>query len=481
MSQTLPAPAASPRAIVPVLAFAGIVAALMQTLVVPLIGDLPQLLGTTATDATWVITATLLAAAVVTPVSGRLGDLYGKRPVMLGCTALLVVGSLVCATASSVVPMIVGRAFQGAAMGLIPLGISVMRDLLPPERLGSSIALMSASLGIGGALGLPAAAAVAEYGSWRGLFWGAAVLALVVAFLVHRFLPASGVTAGGRFDVVGALGLGVGLICVLLPITKGADWGWASGRTLVPLVVGIVVLLVWGAYELRTPEPLVDLRVTARPVVLLTNLASVVVGFAMYAQGLVVPQLLQLPTQTGYGLGQDMLQMGLWMAPGGIVMMLVSPVGARLSHARGPRTTLALGALVVSVGYLAAIALMGSTWGLLVAVCVMSAGVGFAYGAMPALIMGSVPISETASANSVNTLMRSIGTTVSSAVIGVVLSHMTTDLGGVPLPSESGFRVGLLLGAAAAALAAGVALLIPQRAARAAEESIESPVEPVGA
>lgn len=192
MSQTLPAPAASPRAIVPVLAFAGIVAALMQTLVVPLIGDLPQLLGTTATDATWVITATLLAAAVVTRVSGRLGDLYGKRPVMLGCTAMLVVGSVVCATASSVVPMIVGRAFQGAAMGLIPLGISVMRDLLPPERLGSSIALMSASLGIGGALGLPAAAAVAEYGSWRGLFWGAAVLALVVAFLVHRFLPRPG-------------------------------------------------------------------------------------------------------------------------------------------------------------------------------------------------------------------------------------------------------------------------------------------------
>lgn len=192
MSQTLPAPAASPRAIVPVLAFAGIVAALMQTLVVPLIGDLPQLLGTTATDATWVITATLLAAAVVTPVSGRLGDLYGKRPVMLGCTAMLVVGSVVCATASSVVPMIVGRAFQGAAMGLIPLGISVMRDLLPPERLGSSIALMSASLGIGGALGLPAAAAVAEYGSWRGLFWGAAVLALIVAFLVHRFLPRPG-------------------------------------------------------------------------------------------------------------------------------------------------------------------------------------------------------------------------------------------------------------------------------------------------
>ncbi len=470
-----PRPAAT-QAVVAVLAFAGIVAAVMQTLVVPLIGELPRLLDTTASNATWVITATLLAAAVATPISGRLGDLYGKRRVMLVCSALLVAGSLVCALATSVVPMIAGRALQGAAMGLVPLGISAMRDLLPPERLGTSIALMSASMGIGGALGLPVAAAVAEYANWRILFWGATVLAVAIAVLILRVIPATPVTAHGRFDPVGAVGLGIGLVCLLLGVSKGADWGWTSASTVALLAGGVVVLLGWGWFELRTSDPLVDLRVTARPVVLLTNLASVVIGFAMYAQSLIVPQLLQLPTATGYGLGQDMLQMGLWMAPGGLMMMLVSPLGARLSHARGPRTTLAVGAAVVALGYLSAVALMGSTWGLLVAVCVTNTGVGFAYGAMPALIMGSVPLSETGSANSFNTLMRSIGTSVSAAVVGVVLAHLSTPFGGgISLPSEAGFRVGLLLGAGVAALAAVVALLIPGRAARAAEERIEHP------
>ncbi|WP_247046283.1 MFS transporter [Arthrobacter rhizosphaerae] len=449
--------------IVGVLAFAGIVAAVMQTLVVPLIGEMPELLGTSASNATWVVTATLLAAAVATPISGRLGDLYGKKRVMLVCSVLLVAGSLVCALATSLIPMIAGRALQGAAMGLVPLGISAMRDLLPTEKLGTSIALMSASMGIGGALGLPLAAAVAEYSDWHALFWGATALAVAVAALIYFLVPATPVAVRGKFDSVGAVGLGVGLVCLLLGVSKGADWGWTSGTTLGLLVGAAVVFLAWGWFQLRTSDPLVDLRVTARPVVLLTNLSSVVIGFAMYAQSLIVPQLLQLPTETGYGLGQNMFQMGLWMAPGGLMMMLTAPAGARISHARGPRTTLAIGAAVMAVGYLAAAALMGSTWGLLLSVCITNIGVGFAYGAMPALIMGSVNSSETGSANSLNTLMRSIGTTISAAVVGVVLANMTADFGRISLPSESGFHTGLLIGAAVATIAAVIALLIPAR------------------
>ncbi|WP_243058268.1 MFS transporter [Nocardioides sp. SR21] len=481
MSQVLSRPASPaapvrPNAIVVVLAFAGITAAVMQTLVIPLIGDLPRLLDTSASNASWIITVTLLAAAIATPISGRLGDLYGKRKIMLICALFMVAGSIVCALAPSVTLMIAGRALQGAAMGVIPLGISAMRDLLPPEKLGSSIALMSASMGIGGALGMPAAAAVAEYSDWRALFWASAVMAIGVLALIWFLVPAAPVTSTSRFDPIGAVGLGLGLLFLLLGISKGADWGWDSTTTVGLLVGAVVVLLAWGWFELRTSDPLVDLRVTARPVVLLTNASSLVIGISMYALGLIVPQLMMLPTETGYGLGQDMLQMGLWMAPGGFMMMFVSPLGARLSHARGPKVTLALGAAVISIGYLAAIVLMGSTWGLMVAVCVANSGVGFAYGAMPALIMGSVPISETGSATSVNTLMRSIGTTISAAVIGVVLAQMTTSFGGVEIPSESGFVTGLLIGAAVAALASLIAVLIPTKASRAAEDAIEHAV-----
>ncbi|GGR57910.1 MFS transporter [Streptomyces roseolus] len=467
---------ARPRGVVGVLVFAGIVAALMQTLVVPLIGDLPRLLHTGADDASWVITATLLAAAVATPVAGRLGDTLGKRTVLLASTVPLVAGSVVCALADSVVPMIVGRGLQGLGMGVVPVGISLLRDVLPPERLGGSIALMSASMGVGGALGLPFAAAVAEHASWRVLFWVAAGLGAVVAVLVHRLVPAGRRHPNpGRFDLPGALGLGAGLVALLLAVSKGATWGWGSATTLGLFAAAAVVLLAWGFWELRTRDPLVDLRVTARPVVLLTNLASVLVGFSLYAQSLVVPQLLQLPEATGHGLGRSMMEMGLWMAPAGLAMMALAPLGAKLSAARGPKVTLSVGALVISAGYASSLALMGSTWGLLVVTLICNTGVGLAYGAMPALIMGSVPAEETASANSFNTLMRSIGTSVSAAVIGVVLAQMTTTLGGHALPSEDGFRTALLIGAGVALLAALVAAVIPARHASAADAPAEAP------
>ncbi|MFE6866233.1 MFS transporter [Kitasatospora sp. NPDC057692] len=462
------------RGIVATLALTGTVAAIMQTLVTPLIGELPKILDTSASNASWVITATLLSAAVFVPISGRLGDLFGKRRMLLACCAPLLVGSVICALTSSVLPMIVGRGLQGMGMGVVPLGISLLREVLPPERLGSAIALVSASMGIGGGLGLPISAAVAQYASWRVLFWGAAVLTVAIAAMIRFLVPAPATApAGGRFDALGALGLGAGLVCLLLPVSKGADWGWTDGTTLGLFAAALVLLLAWGAWELRIAEPLVDLRVTARPRVLLTNAASVLVGFGMYAQALIIPQLLQLPSATGYGLGQSMLAMGLWMAPSGLMMMVVSPLGARLSTARGPKFTLVVGALAIAAGYGLSMLLIGSTWGVLVVTLVCNAGVGLAYGAMPALIMSAVPMSETASANSFNTLMRSLGTSVSAAVVGVVLAQLTTSMGGHVLPSETGFRVGLLIGCGVALVAAAVAATIPVPPAQAAPKAAD--------
>ncbi|WP_459709734.1 MFS transporter [Actinophytocola sp. KF-1] len=434
----------------------------MQTLVIPLIPSLPAILHTDASDASWVITVTLLAAAVITPVSGRLGDLYGKRRVLLVSVAVLVAGSVVSALASSLVPMVVGRGLQGCAMGVIPLGISIMRDILPAERVGTAIAMMSATLGVGGAIGLPLSAVIAESSSWRVLFWLSAGLGAVCLALLWTVVPDSSVRAPGRFDVLGTLGLATGLVCLLLAITKGATWGWGSPTTLGLLAAAVVVLVVWGFYQLRVRYPLVDLRVSARRPVLFTNLASVLVGFSMYSMSLVLPQLLQAPAITGYGLGQSMVAAGLWMAPGGLVMMALSPVSAGITRRRGPRTSLMVGAAIIAVGYLVSTLLLHNAFEVMVAGIIVSSGVGIAYAAMPGLIMGSVPLHETASANGLNSLARSVGTAVSSAVMATLLAHMTITVGPLTVPSLTGFRVAFLIAAGAAAVGVLVTLLVPR-------------------
>ncbi|MBR7671496.1 MFS transporter [Streptomyces daliensis] len=462
---TASAPPARSGAIVAVLAGAGIVASLMQTLVVPLIGELPRLLHTSSANASWVITATLLTGAVATPVIGRLGDLHGKRRLLLICVGLLVAGSLVCAVSDTLVPMVIGRALQGIGMGIVPLGISTMRDVVAPERMGTSVALMSSSLGIGGALGLPLSAAIAQNTDWHVLFWGSAGVSALAGLAVALRVPHVPPVARGRFDVPGAVGLAAGLVCLLLAVSKGAEWGWGSGTTLGLFGASAVVLLGWGWFELRTDDPLVDLRTTARRPVLLTNTASVVVGFAMYAQSLIAPQLLQLPEALGYGLGQSMLAAGLWMAPAGLVMMAFSPLGAKLSAHSGPRASLLTGALIIALGYALALPLMDSAPGILVFCCVISVGVAFAYGAMPAIIMAAVPRSETAAANGFNSLTRSVGISVSSAIVGVVLAQMSTTVGGYTVPTQDGFRVAFVISAAVAVLAALLTLAIPRRTA----------------
>ncbi|MET9230216.1 MFS transporter [Lentzea sp. NPDC003310] len=442
-------PVTRPNLVVAVLALGGIVVSLMQTLVIPLLPRFPQLLGSSPGDTTWVITSTLLASAVATPVIGRLGDMYGKRRMLLISLLMVVAGSVIAALSYSLAPLIVGRVVQGMAVGVIPLGISIMRDELPRERLAGATALMSASLGVGGALGLPAAALLVEQSDWHMLFWTSAGAGIVALAAVLVWVPESPVRSGGRFDFPGALGLSVALICLLLGVSKASVW--SGGAVTGLFVVSALVLGLWGWWELRSPQPLVDLRTTARRQVLLTNIASVSFAFALFAQSLVLPQVLQLPV-SAHGLGQSLLVTGLVLVPSGLVMMATAPVSARISNARGPRVTLILGALVVAFGYAAGVFMLTEIWQLVVVSAVIGAGIGLGYGAMPALIMGAVPTSETAAANSLNTLMRAIGTSVSSAVAGVVLTQV-----GVPLS----FQLIMGLGAATALLAVVVAAFIP--------------------
>jgi MFS family permease len=446
-----------------VLCFGGLTASLTQTLLIPIQSELPQLLHTSGPNAAWVITITLLAGGVAMPTAGRLADLYGKQRVIVSSAFLLLVASVICALSDSLAPMLVGRAMQGLAMGFIPVGISLMREITPPHLTGTAIAAMSATLGVGGAIGLPLSAFVAQNWNWHALFWVAAALATVVLAASWFLVPHVSDAEPGRFDVLGAIGLAIGLVGFLVGVSKASQWGWTDARTLGAMAGGLAVLVVWGAYQVRTTEPLVDLRTTARPAVLMTNIAAVAIGFGMMAQAIVGPQLLQIPGVTGYGLGQSILAAGLWMAPSGLMMLVFAPVSARLIQKIGAKQTLMIGATVLGGGYLVGFFLMTAPWQVMLACIVASAGVGIGYAAMPTLILDAVPAREAASAVGVNALMRSVGTTLAAAVMATVLTSSTKTFGGFPFPTEDAFKWCFALGAAAAFAGVAIAAFVPRR------------------
>jgi MFS family permease len=453
----------SQGAIIAVLATAGLCSSFMFTLMVPIQSKLPELLNASREDTAWVVTSTLLAAAVITPISGRLGDMYGKRRIVLVLVAVMVVGSVIAALSPGIIGIIVGRTLQGAIVGVVPLGISIMRDVLHEDRVDSAIAFMSATLGVGGALGLPISALITERSDWHFLFWMAAGLGVVVFALVIWIVPVSVLRTAGKFDFIGAAGLAVGLIGILLAISRGNEWGWGSPLILALGLGGVAVLVLWGWFELRIDAPLLDLRVAARPAVLLTNIASVAMGFSLFASNVVYPQLLELPVATGAGFGLSLLVASLIVMPSGLVMMVLSPIAGRIASRTGPKLLLLLGAISLIAAYGFTLLFSSEVWHILVANILIGAGIGFGYASMPMLIMRSVPQSETGASNGLNALFRSLGTSTAAAVIGAVLASYTVDFNGVPVPTTQGFTLSLILGGAAALIALVVALFIPAK------------------
>jgi MFS family permease len=449
--------------IVAVLAIAGLASSFMFTLVVPIQSRLPELLDASREDTAWVVTSTLLAAAVVTPVSGRLGDMYGKRRIVLVLLVVMVVGSVIAALSPGIVGIIVGRTLQGAIVGVVPLGISILRDVLHENRVDTGIALISATLGVGGALGLPVSALITERADWHVLFWVAAGLGAVVFVLVLWIVPVSVLRTAGRFDYVGAAGLSVGLLGILLAISRGNEWGWGSPAVLALGIGGLLVLLVWGWYELRIAEPLLDLRVAARRPVLLTNVASIAMGFSLFASNVAYPQLLELPAVAG-GFGLSLLAASFVVMPAGVVMMVLSPFSGRMARTVGPKLLLILGAVSLILAYAFTLLFSTEVWQLVVANFLIGAGIGFGYASMPMLIMRSVPQSETGASNGLNALFRSLGTSAAAAVIGAVLATYAVEVDGMPLPTPTAFTVSFVLGGIAAVAALVVALFIPRHA-----------------
>lgn len=457
----------SPGAITAVLALSGTVVALMQTLVVPLLPDFPGILGVTADDASWLVTATLLSSAVATPIVSRSADMYGKRKMMVICLAIMVAGSIVAAVGGSFLWLIVGRALQGFSSALIPVGISIMRDELPKEKMGSAVALMSATLGIGSALGLPLAGLLYESLGWESIFWVSAAAGSLLLTAVVLVVPESKVRTPGRFDFLGAVILSAALAALLLAISKGGSWGWGSEPVLLLFLAAAILLAAWLPYELKVSQPMVDLRTSGRRPVLLTNLASLLVGFAMFANMLLTTQQLQLPTSTGYGFQLSVITAGLCMVPSGLAMVVFAPVSGGIIRRFGGKSALITGAAVMVVGYVGRVFFWDSIASVIIGSTVVSIGTAIAYAAMPTLIMGAVPITETASANGLNSLVRSIGTSTSSAAVAAVLTSVTLTVGSARLPSFEAFKDVFWMAALASAASMVAAVFIPRAAAAA--------------
>lgn len=400
----------------------------------------------------WFATAFQVVAVAAVPLLGRLGDLVGKRRVLLLALLAFAAGSLLCAITTSIGFAIAGRAIQGVGAAVGPLGLAIAHDTLPRERLPRAIGVLVGGMTFGGAIGFLLSGLLVDQFSPPAIFWFLFAFAVLLLVATVACVPESPERAAGYVDLAGALLVSAGLVALLLAISEGNGWGWSAGRIIGLFAAAAVLLALFAVVEMRVSHPLVDLALVARPPFANANLCALLFGFAFYLAVYLIPQIAARPKLTGYGLALTTTQIGLLLIPSCAVGVGAGWTAGRLVDRLGPRALVSAGSAVGVAAYIS-LALAHSSVGALVA---DSAAIGLSWGliltGLYAVVMRNVAPDASGVAAGVVVTMRITGTAV-----GVQAAFAVIAAAGVvgSFSSEAGFTRAFVMGA----LGAGATLL----------------------
>ncbi|MGI8632882.1 MAG: MFS transporter [Solirubrobacterales bacterium] len=437
--------------------------AFQQTAVIPALPTIERELESTAQASAYLLSAYLVLASVATPLLGKLADRYGKRRLIVGALGCFLTGSIGAALAPTIETLIGFRALQGIGGAVFPLTQSMVRDELPDDGVGSGMGWLTGAFGIGAVAGLGSSGLLIEIASWRLIFVVGAVVTLLAALSVGRFVARSTVRNDRRLDLPGAILLAGGLGALIIGITEAERVGPGEPGVIGLLLGSVVLLGGWVWHEIRTPEPLVELAaLTARPV-LYANLATAMLGFALFGVLFLVPHLAETPASgatAGFGLGLTPIQSGLLLVPNAFGQLLGGPVAGWLESRHGARLPLAAGMALMVAGSVALVALHDSAWQLAAGAALVGVGIGFVLGPAASIVARGVRSTETGISTALNAVARRVAGAVGSQLAAVALAVFA--VGGTP--TETGYVVGFAVCAVVAGIGTVLALRIPQPA-----------------
>ncbi|WP_369382850.1 MFS transporter [Streptomyces sp. cg36] len=462
------------------LIFMGMSLAVISSLGAPLIPQIATSYHVSLAVAQWSLTITLLAGAIATPVFGRLGDGPHRRTVTYVAIGAALAGCVLAALPLGFTELLVGRALQGVGVALTPLAIATARDNLPEARAKSTVSMVSIATAAGVGLGYPLTGLIAQGLGLHAAFWFGALMSAGSLFAARAVLPATRHLTHRPLDKTGALLLGLGLAGILVVLSDGGTWGWASVRVILLAVLSVLVLAIWVVHELRTRHPLVDLRVARSRAVVAANVIIVLLGIGLYLMMSLVTRLAQAPTLTGYGFGASIAVTGLALLPFSVTSVLANKGETALGRRMSARHVLILACGIFLLSQICFALAHSALWHMFLAMGVMGLGVGCAFAVIPNLVVRAVPANETGSAISFNQVLRCVGYTIGSALSATVLQASTPA--GKLLPTSGGYTMASLVGIALALLTVLVAVTLAPRhaAARTAVTHTAPEGTPVG-
>jgi len=447
----------------PVLVTVAALVAVVTSLGAPLIPSIAQSDRVSLSAGEWVLTAALMTGALATPAMGRLADGPKKRRVIVFALAVVFAGCVLSALSTGFALLVVGRGLQGVGLGLLPVTMAIARSQFSPQKTARAVATLSVSAAVGAGLGYPITSLIAQFYDYRAAFWFGAITVASALVLVVLVLPAQSEGRSRRFDYLGMTALGTAVVGVSVVLSEGGDWRWTSLRTLGLSAFSLAMVGVWAAHELRTTDPLIDIRQVRNRSVLTADTSAFLIAVAMYLFLPIIVEFVQIPVVSGYGFGASILTSGLVFVPLSFGSFAASRCLRAYTNRFGVRSMIPFGSVIFAVSTLFFALEHRALWEAFVASGIAGLGIGFTFAAMPGFIIQAVPASETGSAMGLYQVLRSVGLSLGSALAAAVLISFTKS--GRTYPTYEGFRVTLIIATALCGATAILSFLLPGRSA----------------
>ncbi|MQY25356.1 DHA2 family efflux MFS transporter permease subunit [Nocardia aurantia] len=417
-----------------------------------------QELDASLADLQWFVNAYTLSFASLLLTASALGDRIGRKRMFLIGIAVFTAASAACALATEPWMLITARAVQGfGGAAVMPLSLTLLSAAVPEKMRSAAIGIWGGLSGLGVALGPVIGGAVVNGLNWQWIFWLNVPIGILALPFVARVLSES-YGGTGRFDLPGLVLGSTGVLAVVWGIVHGADDGWTAGRVLVALIAGVVLLAGLIAWELRTPHPLLPLRLFRSRAFGIANITTFTFGVGVFGSIFLLAQYFQVVQHL------DPLQSGIRTLPWTLAPMVVAPIAGLVVDRVGARTLIVAGQALqaIALGWIAAVVTVHTTFGAFVGPFVLAGiGMGLTFAPGATVIMSSAAPQDQAVASGTSNTLREVGVALGIAVLASVFASYGSYLGGEQY--VDGLRPAVTVGAVIVAVGAVLALLLPRR------------------
>lgn len=411
----------------------------------------------------WLITGYLVVGAGLAAVVGRLGDIFGRRKVLVIVLAVGAAGSLVSALSSTFAMLLAGRIIQGATAVILPLVIGLARENVAAPRVPMAIGLMTSGASLGTAAGLVLGGLIVDTWSWHGVFFASAALCLVSIVAIMAAVPPSQPhPPKGPVDWLSGILFAPGVALMLLYATLGPKRGWSEPISLACLLAGILLLAEWVRRSLTSPSPLLSLRVFRNRAIAVVSLSSVAVSLGALQITVIFTILLQAPTWTGIGLGLSATVAGLVKLPSNLTSTLAGPFGGWLTGRGGGRTAMIVGGVLTAFGWVCVIVDTSSVPLVIAELIVISFGTTMLFSVAPTILAQASPPHRVSEIAGMVGVIRSLFMGVGAQLVTTLLAVETVRQGSESYPAPFAYQLTVAVVVGLTVLAIMVSFALPK-------------------